>query len=349
MNKGSFISKDESTMIQGIAVTLMVIHHLLGFPERISVQYYHVLDFSFFHFETMLGYFGRICIAIFAFNSGYGIMKKMNSFYSSKIDILKRGYKLAGHQLKKFYMMYWLIFIAFIPYGMVTSIYSFRLSQFVKNFLGIASNYNSEWWYVSYYLQMMILFPIVFFVGSIIKSIIKDQGIALLVLISLFICIVCKNMPKHSFICMFFCFCIGSLSVYYSIFEKLYEWVRKDMVWRGILLLIVFGGAIFVRVFISQNIDYIIAPVLVFSIGVFIKSRICFDWIKKILTVIGRYSTYIWLTHTFFAYYYWQKLLYSFRYSTLIVMICIVACIMVGFVFEYLKKGLGLKLIRRDS
>lgn len=161
-------------MIQGIAVTLMVIHHLLGFPERISVQYYHVLDFSFFHFETMLGYFGRICIAIFAFNSGYGIMKKMNSFYS-------------------------------------------------------------------------------------------------------------------------------------------------------------------------------FAPVLVFSIGVFIKSRICFDWIKKILTVIGRYSTYIWLTHTFFAYYYWQKLLYSFRYSTLIVMICIVACIMVGFVFEYLKKGLGLKLIRRDS
>ena len=70
MKAGSFISKEESKLLQGIAVCLMVFHHLFAFPERIAVPFSFVLNFSFLNIETLISYFGRICVALCAFNSG---------------------------------------------------------------------------------------------------------------------------------------------------------------------------------------------------------------------------------------------------------------------------------------
>lgn len=67
MEKGKFLSRKESSIIQGIAVMLMVYHHLFGFPDRIVSEYVIVSDLSFLHIGTILSYFGRICISIFAF------------------------------------------------------------------------------------------------------------------------------------------------------------------------------------------------------------------------------------------------------------------------------------------
>lgn len=101
--KGQYISKNESIIIQSIAVMLMVFHHLFGFPERINSDYIIISDFSFLHIGTILSYFGRICIGIFAFNFGYGIYKKLNSFtYSSYFDVLKKGVWLYIKTAKKF-------------------------------------------------------------------------------------------------------------------------------------------------------------------------------------------------------------------------------------------------------
>ncbi len=336
MNRGNFISKEESVMLQGIAVCLMVVHHLLGFPERINVEYCNLLDFSFFHFETILGYFGRICIALFAFISGYGIMKKMDRPYSSSQEVLKRGYNIAIKQLKKFYLLYWLVFVVFVPYGLITHVYSFEFWQFVKNFLGLASSYNAEWWYVSYYLRMMLLFPIVYWMAWNIKRLINEKGIVLLAGIGLSICLFGNMLPWHSFFCLFYCFLLGSLAVYCDFYEHIYYSIQNNIIGYGLVFVIV-GGAVFVRAFISQSIDYLIAPILVLGFVLILKFNIKIPLVKSVLRTIGSYSTYIWLTHTFFAYYYWQSYLYRLRYSMLIVGVCILLCILVGRVLEIIR------------
>lgn len=38
----------------------------------------------------------------------------------------------------------------------------------------------------------------------------------------------------------------------------------------------------------------------------------------KMLSLFGKYSVYIWLVHTFFAYYYFQNIILIPRYSLLI-------------------------------
>lgn len=132
-------------IIQSIAEMLMVFHHLFGFPERINSDYIIVSDFSFLHIGTILSYCGRICIGMFVFNSGYGMYKKLNSFtYSSYFDVLKKGYGCTLRQLKNFYIRYWIVFITFIPIGIMFGKYKFNLTEFILNLIGFVSLYNSE-------------------------------------------------------------------------------------------------------------------------------------------------------------------------------------------------------------
>lgn len=75
MEKG-FISKTESKYIYGIAIVLMVGHHFFGFPERMNVRVLPLGGSLESTIELYMGYFGRICISMYAFISGYGMYKK---------------------------------------------------------------------------------------------------------------------------------------------------------------------------------------------------------------------------------------------------------------------------------
>lgn len=88
-------------MLQGFAVSLMVWHHLFGFPERVNVPYILVFD-SLFHIETLASYFGRICIAVFAFCSGYGMEKKALSEENKGLTSIAKNYGYTITHLLKF-------------------------------------------------------------------------------------------------------------------------------------------------------------------------------------------------------------------------------------------------------
>lgn len=105
LSAGTFISQKESVMLQGFAVSLMVWHHLFGFPDRVSVPYVLTFD-AFFHIETLASYFGRICIAVFAFCSGYGMEKKSN--YAGNVGFrgLVENYKSTVKHFSKFFLRF---------------------------------------------------------------------------------------------------------------------------------------------------------------------------------------------------------------------------------------------------
>lgn len=65
-------SKEDTKCMKALAVILMLIHHLWGFPGRIEgLKYFSgggCEDFTLF-----IGLFGKICVSFFLFLGGYGL------------------------------------------------------------------------------------------------------------------------------------------------------------------------------------------------------------------------------------------------------------------------------------
>lgn len=349
MEKGKFLSRKESSIIQGIAVMLMVYHHLFGFPDRIVSEYVIVSDFSFLHIGTILSYFGRICISVFAFCSGYGIYKKLSSIYENKfLANIKNGYVVIFKQAIKFLVRYWMICALFIPLGYTLGVYSFDSISLLKCLIGVAFPYNAEWWYVNTYLTFLIYVPLFVAVEKVIYKY-CSQVIVNVLYLFIFICGVALSKLSISDYTVELCFVSGIACVSINVYDKFYFSLCKVGTFKYILSIFLVVTLALLRMILGLgcNYDFICATFFVFGIGVIIKCRLFTDCINRVLLFIGRYSTYVWLTHTFFAYYYFQPYLYWFRYSTIIFVICMICCIIVGIVCETLIMLIG-KVIKKN-
>lgn len=348
MEKGKFLSRKESSIIQGIAVMLMVYHHLFGFPDRIVSEYVIVSNFSFLHIGTILSYFGRICISVFAFCSGYGVYKKLSSIYTySFIANIKIGYAAIFKQAIKFFARYWIVCALFIPIGYIMGVYSFQLVPLLKCLFGITFPYNVEWWYVNTYLTFLIYVPLFVAVEKVIYKY-CSQVIVNVLYLFIFICGVALSKLSISDYTVELCFVSGIACVSINVYDKFYFSLCKVGTFKYILSIFLVVTLALLRMILGLgcNYDFICAPIFVFGIGMIIKCKLFTNYINRVLLFIGKYSTYIWLTHTFFAYYYFQQYLYWFRYSTIIFVVCLICCIIIGMVCEIIIKLISKVLMK---
>lgn len=114
LNQQNYISMDDSTILYGIAILLMVFHHCFATPSRLGNQYIPCL-FGF-ESEARLAYIGRMCVGIYAFISGYALSRKTNP-HSEYLPHFVCDVKISLNALIKFYSKFWLIFAIFIPIG----------------------------------------------------------------------------------------------------------------------------------------------------------------------------------------------------------------------------------------
>lgn len=127
----------------------MIILHVFGFPNRISPYTYKSLFYiSGIPIEEHLATGSSIVVHIFLFISGYGLYLQG-----------EQSYKKIFNRLKNLYIEYWSVFIVFIPIGYYLGIYKFNLSEFLKNFVGIVTSYNAEWWFIRAYVIYMLVYP----------------------------------------------------------------------------------------------------------------------------------------------------------------------------------------------
>lgn len=320
-----FITKKDSKIIKCFAICLMVFHHLFAFPERIYVNYIMPFDFNKFHFETMLAYFGRICIPLFVFVSGYGMSKK---YFANKNISIAEQFKLCLKKLLRFYCMYWIVMLITLPYGFFTGIYHFELLDFVKNLLGFNCTFNKEWWYVFFYIKLVILFPIIVRIMNYILN--KSRNITIVLLICLSICTFFSNNEFSYWIIILYSITI----VRFSLFDRMSHLLKNNKFIYFIGLILCF----FCRTYSPYNIDFIISIILIFCIVSINHKFKMNSLINSMFVKIGNYSIYIWLTHSFFCYYYFQKFLYNFRISWVIFAVCIILCYILGIILDMIYK-----------
>lgn len=330
MDKGSFISREEATLIQGVAVMLMVFHHLFAFPERVSVSYALVFEFELLHIETLLSYFGRICVSIFAFLSGYGLYKKMSGFVRENRFSIIAGYKSILRQMLKFIIRYWLVLTVFITAGYFLNVYMFDGQTLAKHFLGLSSAYNAEWWYVRFYLELLLVFPLLYWAMRFPAKWLEERWSAVLIWISVLVLSIGWDRIDVCYLsAVTGMMCAGT---------GLFEWAAGKMSKvHGLLTgtaAVLLVGVILLRTRLGAACDFLFASVFVFAMGALLKTTFFQRSVNVALRPVGRYATYIWLTHTFFAYYYFQELVYAPNYSWLIFGWCMILSMIPGIILE---------------
>ena len=71
-NKWQF-SRQDTKALKGVAILLMLMHHLLAFPDRLPIKYQYAVSAAALKQLTTVGSFGKICVYIFMFLGGLGL------------------------------------------------------------------------------------------------------------------------------------------------------------------------------------------------------------------------------------------------------------------------------------
>ena len=339
------IKRTDTDYLKGIAILLMLAHHLFAFPERILPPSRFIHIFQGCPLEEYVGLFGKICVPVFLFLSGYGFaVKGIFSFryYTEKV--------------LRFLRIYWFYFIVFVPIGLVffhgvtffessTLRYEAKPSLVLLNFFALTFSYNGEWWFVQPYLLLVLSAP--FFIKG-------------------------AKRPIFLIICSAVC---AEISMYLNSrhFDTPYISAVQYMYWQFPFMMgILFGQY---RIRISSVLSYaekkgriIPAVISVFSVwllwhffevnGLVLATPLfvycCLSVLRMIkmkgaiIGFIGSYSFPVWLIHSFFCYYYWQELVYFPKYSILVLanltVLSLLSCVILEKVRGYISKRIKIIL-----
>lgn len=333
-------NRKDTLIVKGVAVILMVIHHLFAFPDRLNgVTYISIATINGQTIEYILGHFGKICVAIFTFMAGFGLYKK-NSL--NKITV-----KDMFCIIKKLYINYWIILFFFVGVSVIIGYRKIEFAEFIDNILGYNYTYNREAWYIWLYVMLVITFPIS------LKIINKDLWSSLfkLAIISIIIRTIIPSVFSWDMLKLlkktiyynnihllrwYLCFLSGIIFAKYNLFEKINFSIRNNIIEYVVLSFL----SLCFRKRYGSFFDFIFVPMFVICIVNVIKIM----KIDNIFEYFGKHSTNIWLIHSFFVYQYFQKITYMPNISILILVWTLILTLISSNFIMFIQKKL--KVVR---
>lgn len=157
------LSLDESNALKGIALVLLLCHHLFYIQNGLFDDIY----ISGHGLVNTFGVLCKVCVALFVFLSGYGLTASVEKY--SKID----WKHFFIHRYTKLYLNYWLIWILFVPFGVFCLDIGFERAYgddfvlpFIADLTGTINmfgryGYNPTWWFYSCIIVLYALFPLI--------------------------------------------------------------------------------------------------------------------------------------------------------------------------------------------
>ena len=151
--------KTEAQMIAGVAIVMMLVHHFFGFADyRLDGNWiYEPVKIGGVSLERIFASAGKLCVAIFAFSSGYAIWVNRKSF---------AGYKSIGKRALKFLLNYWIILAAFLTYALIIGDNIPAGRDFIHNIYGVGTGPHEQYvnvafaWYVVFYVSLLLTTPL---------------------------------------------------------------------------------------------------------------------------------------------------------------------------------------------
>ena len=368
-NKWQF-SRQDTKALKGVAILLMLMHHLLAYPDRMPTKYQYAVSAAALKQLMTVGSFGKICVYIFMFLGGLGLAKQIQAH---KFHLFKKIWGL--------YRVYWRVFFVFVPLGflffrnqprysqafMWNRFASFSIGKFIQNLTGYASTYNGEWWFVRVFIAAIFLGTIYYYLTEKINNVYLETGLVLFtsVFTVKFLPALIKLPPfsslassylwmqlfmPNAFICSYL---FGIVFGKYDVFANLRRLFSSyNAFWRAMIGLLLIACAFYFQENVFGNVSemmLVITPV--FMTGCLLLLDLSAK-ASKVLRYFGRMSTNLWLIHTFFCYYFYPFTIAVFwsrnplvAYLTLLLLSLLASVLLKQF---YLGLGkLGAKLGQR--
>lgn len=319
-------SKKDTNFIKGISICLMLCHHLFAFPERVEAgEFVSLLTINGTAFSVLIGAFASVSMPLLTFLSGYGL-------YRSSLRSEKSASLVSRHILN-IYKTYWMVFFAALPVIIVRAVRfgSFKAYEIVYNFLGLSTSFNAEWWFLLPFVILLVLFP------AMKRFVEREHGgffadVLIIVLINAaFLYIVPTLMERPLFApfseTVFYsrvkelmkllpAYFLGVTSARYDVLSRVKTEFGAKPLWC-IAAIVGMAGIFLVRPHNNTTYCFLDSAAFALCLTVLLPTK-PFRLVAPIFEELGRESALIWLTHTFFCYYWLQALVYAPRYAPLI-------------------------------
>ena len=339
------LTLNETKVIKGVAILLMLIHHFFSFPDWInSGNEFIGIPFLESSIEFYIGIFGKMCVTIFLFLTGYGL------FYSYQ---KKDAYQHSLQKLGLFLINYWLILcLIFIPLQLLNSSFEFSLKGFALNLVGLRKDYIMFSWYVRLQIAIVIVFPLL-------KRLIKTNliqsmvyGICIPVMLRIVVTTLINRvsiLSGNTFLDLFKEFLVylpflinGYIFAKFKLFSKMKHYLPIFLdKWYVYVILII--GIIIGRNLLPMLLELIYVPTFIFSIISLIR-MINNQWLTNGLGFLGEHSLNLWFLHAIFfektAYLQW--IAYYPKISVLIILWVLILLIPISTLINKMMKKIKL-------
>jgi len=160
------LSLTDTNVLKGIAICLMLWHHL--FFSHNDALYSDIHIVGEYYLVNQIGIISKVCVTIFLFLSGYGLMIQAES---KGIGRLKDFYL---RRFKRLFLNYWFVWLIFVPISYFCFDMTFEKSyrqnvtlQLVSDVMEIhhlffptkMPSYNPTWWFYSCIVVCYLCFP----------------------------------------------------------------------------------------------------------------------------------------------------------------------------------------------
>lgn len=357
------LNKNNTLMLHGIAILMMVYHHLFINGNTWFVNegksLFNFLNFlNFGKAETAqytFAWFCKICVAVFAFTSGYAMFVQFENRCKGNLNI-KTMLKYCLQRFWSFYKKYFLCFVFFVGYEYLTGNrdgFDYSLSNVILSLIGIRASFNGTLWYVAVYYRMLLLSPIFYLILKKIK--VRDYLIIIGIgVISVIIAFISGN--GFVYLKSISTFIQNFVIIYILIFAEgmfcaRYNWIdiigSKLNMFTSILLLLVtyIARVLLIRAPSDSLFDLVLTiPFIVSVTKIVSKCNI----LTKVLCFFGKYSSYIWYCHAYFYSYLFFNLVLRCDQSIIVFIQVIIYSLIISFIFTLIEKSLD-KLIQKKT
>ncbi len=285
----NFIPRDATNIIKGVAIVLMFVHHFFTFPK------WHVAGADFSGLYKLAPYLSeplKICVAIFAFLTGY-------FYFFSKNKTLKYSIKKSTDVYLTFVIYYLLLLLPVFLFGI-----NLTSKQIALGFLTLDPSVMVFGWYIAFYILSIFLLPLYDRLSK--KASVAVFFITLLLpQITTFICFNILG-GKHQTLndinnCFswFPCVAGGYLVAKHNLFQQFSDLIKtKNKLLRCLAALVAMALAATARL-ITRHFDFASAALFIWAI---LEIYSCINRKKLLLplSLLGKYSLQMWLLHSIF-------------------------------------------------
>lgn len=344
--KNSF-TKRHTNVAKGLAIIIMYIHHFYLSPKRWTGY-----NIDFFPFSqdrsVMVASFFKVCVAIFVFLTGVGLMLSVKNKYpklNADSEYMKKlVYKRIISMCSGCIFIYLFMALFTIPSGLFEKAYGGGFLSILYaglDCVGIAHLFHTPmilgtWWYMSLAFILVLIFPFL------LEGYKKNHWIFILFIILMPRAIALEDTDLTRWL---FSLLLGMICADFDIFTviKRYQIVKNKYINECLKILIALF-ALFILLKLWHSGTAKLFYDIIQGTAAFLIVYISYSFISNIyilgsiLEFFGRYSMNMFLTHNYIRVKFFKDFSYGFENAWVNVIVLLCVTVVLSIFLEFLKR-----------